>query len=193
VAKWKKTRAKLPKNSIWKASPGYKIFVADRGAVRFDVPRHWLMEIEHPTVKFHDKKPPDDDCRLQATVWQFPPTDWTGLPITEMMGDADRDATSDTMLETVRDPFVELQRGQTEIVWQETRYLDGTQDRRPAVSRQLFARRPEVGLLITFDFWEDDRTRMLTCWDELVRSLRLGEYVKDPLAQQFRPPGMARN
>ena len=54
-------------------SPGYNIFVADRGAVRFDFPRDWIIEPgENGSIKFHDKKPPDDDCTLQITVMYLP-------------------------------------------------------------------------------------------------------------------------
>src|SRR5690349_13517915 len=77
--KWTKKTLKLKKNHGWQSRPGYNIFVADRGAVRFDFPRSWIIEPgENGSIKFHDKKPPDDDCTLQITVMYLPDgVDWS--------------------------------------------------------------------------------------------------------------------
>jgi hypothetical protein len=34
--------------------------------------------------------------------------------------------------------------------------------------------------LFTMDFWLDDMDRFGPVWDEVIRSLRLGDMVKDP-------------
>ncbi len=39
---WERRTYKLDANHKWKARPGCQIFVADWGAVRFDVPRGWV-------------------------------------------------------------------------------------------------------------------------------------------------------
>src|SRR4051812_47263730 len=39
MADWIKEELKLKKNHSWKAPPGYRIFVADQGAVRFNIPQ----------------------------------------------------------------------------------------------------------------------------------------------------------
>ena len=49
MADWLKEKYKLKKNHNWKAPDGYRIFVADRGAVRFNIPDGWIVE-------------PDADC-----------------------------------------------------------------------------------------------------------------------------------
>ena len=41
---WKRRVYKLDANHTWKAKPGYQIFVADWGAVRFDIPSGWAFD-----------------------------------------------------------------------------------------------------------------------------------------------------
>ena len=47
---WTKKTLKLKEGHGWKSRPGYSIFVADRGAVRFDFPKTWVMEPERASV-----------------------------------------------------------------------------------------------------------------------------------------------
>ncbi len=50
MAKWEQQTYKIPKNHNWHAKPGYNVFVADRGAVRFSIPSGWKVNIdEHGT------------------------------------------------------------------------------------------------------------------------------------------------
>ena len=59
MAKWDKRTIKLNHAHGWHSRPGFKIFVADRGAVRFDFPDDWLViPEENGTIKFHDKPTP---------------------------------------------------------------------------------------------------------------------------------------
>ena len=46
MAKWHEEVYKLPKDLKWNVRPGYKTFVAERGAVRFDIPQ------EHTTDSY---------------------------------------------------------------------------------------------------------------------------------------------
>lgn len=73
MGKWKRQTLKLKENHGWRAKPGYKIFVADRGAVRFDIPQEWIMDPGKDSIKFHDRTPPDDDCLLQVSVLHLSP------------------------------------------------------------------------------------------------------------------------
>jgi hypothetical protein len=66
-----------------------------------------------------------------------------------------------------------------EIAWRETRFVDKN-EQREAISRSCVARGSDLQPLITFDFWVDDAPRLYAVWDELLRSLRLGDYVEDP-------------
>lgn len=65
--RWIKRELKLKENHGWRATPGYKIFVANQGAVRFDIPVKWVMlPGESGSVCFYDREPPADDCRPTA-------------------------------------------------------------------------------------------------------------------------------
>ena len=192
MAKWDKRDIRLPEDHGWRARPGNVVFVANRGAVHFEIPREWVIEPIGSTPAIYDKKPPDDNCRLQLSVFPLPPgMDWSGLPLAEML-QAALDGRPDDPEEEV-DPTAErgeivayTKRG-LEFAWTETRFID-KKEQRPALSRTLIARGNDVQILITFDIWEDDKARVLPVWDGVLRSLRLGEYVDDPLKGPRRQP-----
>ena len=62
MPKWDKKILDLKEGHVWKSRPGYRIFVAGRGAVRLDVPDDWVLRPDEDSFKFHDAEPPDDDC-----------------------------------------------------------------------------------------------------------------------------------
>jgi hypothetical protein len=76
-----------------------------------------------------------------------------------------------------------------EIVWTERRWMDKG-EQREARTRYLFGRgrgippgatQPhDILPFVTMDFWPEDAPRCNAVWKELVRSLRVGEYVDDP-------------
>ena len=72
---WKKTEHKLAANHAWKAAPGHKICVLDRGDLQFEYPEYWHVEPdpEQSAIKVTDKPPPNDDCVLRVSVLRFPP------------------------------------------------------------------------------------------------------------------------
>ena len=182
MAKWDKRTIKLSEPHGWHARPGYKIFVADRGAVRFDFPEDWLVIPEESgTIKFHDKPPPDDDCTLAMTVMYLPPGDWSGLTLEtliEQVVESDRRGITD------RGPIHPGKRLDLNLAWIEVRFEDETQDNRKARSRTCLARADNVQPLITFDFWEDDAAKFGPVWDEILRSLRVAEPILDPTIGQ---------
>src|SRR6266540_3298089 len=63
------TTLRLPENHGWRSKPGYKIFVANRGEVRFDYPDHWIID-DRPPITFRDREPPADTVRLQLFVYK---------------------------------------------------------------------------------------------------------------------------
>jgi hypothetical protein len=79
---WKKQTLKLKSNHSWKASAGYRVFVMDRGAVRFNIPQNWIIEPESDCIAFYDKKPPDDNCKLAVSYLGLPDVNWSDLPLT---------------------------------------------------------------------------------------------------------------
>jgi hypothetical protein len=176
---WERRVYKLDANHKWKAKPGYQIFVADWGAVRFDFPHGWLTTPSKTSIKFHDKQPPDDDCVLEVSVTHLAPLDWSDLSLAFLL----REAAGKDMPGPVtkEGEIVEEKRGDLEIAWKGTRWLD-TKETREAWSYICLARRKLTQVLITYDYWQDDEPRFGEVWGNLLESLRVGE----------QPPGMGR-
>jgi hypothetical protein len=177
MTRWTTKKLPLKEGHGWKAKPGYSIFVADRGAVRFDVPRNWVAVPQSRSFQFYDRPQPDDDCRLEVSVLYLPPgIDFSDLPVdkalAEVMADQFRDAIA-------RGEIVRARRPDLELAWVEARYIDPVQ-LREACTRTCVARRGVIQPLITMDFWASDAERFIPVWDEVIRSLQLGVYVKDP-------------
>lgn len=174
---WIKKTLKLKDDHTWTARPGFKIFVADRGAVRFDFPEDWVVIPTDDAIGFHDKKPPDDDCTLKLSVLRLPPeVDWSGLPLSRLVREI---VDHDTRNVIDRQELVEVKRGDLEICWAEVRFIDPNECR-VAHSRSCLARARNIQPLITFDYWADDTERCEPAWDEVLRSLRVGVMIKDP-------------
>jgi len=183
MAKWDKRTLKLPQKHGWKVKPGYKIFIADRGAVRFDFPEDWVVIPGEDSIKFHDKQPPDDDCTLAMSVMRLPPGDWSGLKLPFLVSKIIEDDSRGT---TLRGPIIDIQRTDLDLAWAEVEFIDPN-EKRPARSRTCLARASNIQPLITFDFWEDQAPRLGKIWDEILRSLRVAEPILDPrIGQPYR-------
>ena len=85
MSKWKKETFKLKKKHKWTAKPGHRIFVAGRGALRFEFPQKWIMKLDGDSIKFYDVEPPDDNCRLEASFNQLPVADWDSFPLETLL------------------------------------------------------------------------------------------------------------
>ncbi len=177
MARWEDRQLQLRDDHGWRCKPGNMVFVANRGAVRFDYPMTWTIQpADDGAIAFYDQPPPADDCRLQLSVIQLPPgIDMSGLPLDEML----TDAIGPPEAGHEQTPPATIRRGAIELVWTETRYIDQG-EQRPARSRNAIGRAGGVHCILTFDFWEDDAPRLLPVWDEVLRTLRLGEYIADP-------------
>ncbi len=182
MAKWKKETLKLREGHGWMAKPGHQIFVADRGALRFDIPKEWVVIPGESSFRFHDRTPPEDECALEVTLMYLPPgVNWSAMPL------------ASTLVEVVRGSYeealghgecVEVQRPDLELAWVESRYLD-TVEMREARARTCIARRGNIQPLITMSYWPSDAERFIPVWDEIIRSMQLGVYVKDPTHRGF--------
>ena len=209
MANLEKSGFRMDDDHSWRCKPGYKIFVADRGAVRFDFPEDWVVVGDAEGIKLHDKPPPDDNCRIQLSVFHLPPVvDWGKLSLAAMLAEAldargqgpDQEAAAkvdrlrgkggllargrererEEAHEILgRDPISHVLRPGLEIVWTEVRWVDPG-EQREARTRHLVARANHVQPFITMDFWPEDAPRFTKVWRELVRTLRVGEYVADP-------------
>jgi hypothetical protein len=179
-SKWQKQTLRMRKDHLWKASPGCNVFVADRGAVRFDYPHDWVVipgDTATDPIKFHDKQPPDDDCVLQMTLFRLNPEfDWSGLPLPTMLADCVKGEDRGV---TVLGPVRVVRRQDLELVWTETSWLE-EKEQREARSRHCLARSGTIVPFFTLDFWPEHAARWDPVWETLLNSLRLGEYIADP-------------
>jgi hypothetical protein len=172
---WKVSHHKLPEDHQWTAKRGYNIFVGTGGAIRFDIPEGWIVEPTSDAIKFHDKPPPDDDCLLQVSIIHLPPgIDWSEFPLTRLIDEAV--LKDDPRGLTVCGNPRQVQRPDLELAWIEARF-DDPNEKREAFSRACLARGSDIQALITFEFWPEHRRRFVPVWNEILRSLRLGEYV----------------
>ena len=172
-------RYKMPPHHGWRCKPGYKIFVANRGDVRFDVPAKWVIKMpgEECDVEFRDRKWPKDDCCIQLSVFHHPPgIDWGLLPLAQLAR-GERGDPPDTLW---RGEDKYEKRPGAELVWHEATFLD-KRERREARSRQCVARGPQSHAIITMSYWPEHERRYLPVWNELLRTLTLGVYIRNPL------------
>ena len=171
---------KLRRNHGWKAKPGHRIFVADQGAVRFDFPQDWILDFsgkKGDSVKIYDGKPPNDDCRLEVSVWYLAPLDWSGLPLSKLVREVVEGDERDIIK---KGSMQEEVRGDLEIAWTEFLFIDHPNQHRKSYSRVCMARRGTIQPLITMDFWPEDELRVGQVWDTVLETLELGNYIQDP-------------
>ncbi len=176
MARWQKRQKKLSKDHGWSARPGCKIFVADRGAVRFDFPQSWVVIPDSDSIKLHDKPPPDDNCVVAVSYIRLPPIDWSGLPLRELVETATQ---GDERPIHTRGPIHETRRADLEIAWQEMGFVD-PQCQREAISRLCIARWGRVQALITSEFWADEAAKWSKVWELVLDTLQLDTPVEDP-------------
>lgn len=166
----------LKEGHTWKCKPGYKIFVLDRGTLRFDIPENWVMELGDKSVRFFDKQPPDDNCRLEVSLLRHPLIDWTGLPLEKLLRDS---LAGKSVHEAPLGGIHRETRPGVDLAWTETTFID-PQLGNPARSRIAIVRGNNGHALVTLDFWEADAEPVIPVWDEVVQSIDMGLKVKDP-------------
>ena len=167
---------KLKGNHTWKSKPGYSICVLDRGAVRFDYPRTWKVEMQDGAVYLHDRERSIESCDLGVSLFRMPVEAIAELPMEEMLLQSiDKERKTYEQSEIRR-----IDRGDMEILWLEQRYIENTQNR-DARFRVALARGAVV-VLISMNYWANRASGLERVWDEVLRTLQLGLYVKDPTA-----------
>jgi len=173
---WVKETLTLNENHNWKTKPGLRIFVAGRGAVRFDMPQDWYFEPKEKSFRFLDKAPPDEDCCLEVSYNLLPPADWSDFPLVgilkKVVADDDRNAIA-------HGEIIKLKRQTARIVWTEIKFID-SQENREAYSRICIGLGSGVQCLITFEYWVDDAERCIPVWDTVMDTLVLGLFIRDP-------------
>lgn len=174
--KWLKETQQLQEGHNWQSQPGTQIFVAGRGALRFDVPQDWYFEPDEKSFRFLDKKPPNDDCRLEASYNLLPPGNWANFPLISLLEQVVKD---DERNPIEIGEIIQLKRQTARIVWTEIKFID-SQENREAYSRICIGLGSGVQCLITFEYWANDAERCVPVWDTVIRSLVLGLYIRDP-------------
>jgi hypothetical protein len=166
----------LKANHTWKSRPGYSICVLDRGAVRFDYPRDWKVEMSDGAVFLHDREPSIESCDLGVSIFRMPMEAIAELPMEDLLTQS-----LDSERQTYEQSEIRrMERGDLEVVWLEQKYLEKTQNR-DARFRVAIARGPLV-VLITMNYWSSRAAGLERVWEEVLRTLQLGLYVKDPTA-----------
>ena len=175
-SQWVKTTLELSTEHNWQSQPGTRIFVAGRGAVRFDVPEDWHFEPQENSFQFLDRKPPDDDCRLEVSYNLLPPGNWAEFPLVSLLQQVVSD---DPRHEGKVGKIKQLKRQTARVVWTQFEFID-PQEKRPAYATIAIGLGSGVQCLITFDYWVDDAERCVPVWDTVLSSLVLGLYIRDP-------------
>ena len=160
----------------WRARPGCKIFVADRGAVRFDFPETWAVAPDEANVKLYDHLPPHDDCCLTVSYFHLPQIDWSGLSLGALLDAAVREGDRPAQWSRA---VQEMRRLDLELVWGQVDFIDAA-DKREGRSRICMARRSNLQCLLTLDYWVTDAATCEAAWDIVVETLELGEFVAGP-------------
>ncbi|NET34903.1 MAG: hypothetical protein F6K19_23245 [Cyanothece sp. SIO1E1] len=174
--KWIKQTLDLKDDHHWQAKDGYKVFVAGRGAVRFDVPQDWVFEPDEKSFRFLDNDPPDDNCRLEVSFNRLPPGSWRDIPLVGLLKKIVKQDSRD-VIET--GDVVKVNRQTARIVWAEIKFIDSVENRE-AYSRICIGLGSGIQCLITFDYWADEAEQLTPVWDEVMNSLTLGLYIRDP-------------
>ncbi len=176
MAKYEKKTINLSDQHTWTATPGYNVIALDRGAVRLDFPREWIVIPDNDSLKIHDRQPPDDDCVLAVSYIRLAPIDWSGLPLATLV---EAGTEEDERPIHTRGDIISSRHGDIEFAWREMAFIDPV-EQREAFARLCIARKGVVQALITFDFWESDADRYRPVWDAVLKSVRLNDYIADP-------------
>lgn len=182
MPKWEKRRLKLKKNHGWTSEPGCHVFVADRGAVRFDIPQGWVIEPgEKGSIKLMDRNPPDDDATLEMSIFYLnEQIDWSAVKVASLVEKlaTEEDGRSPTEILEQLETF-SFEKDGMSAAWTGKRYVDPV-ERREACSRILLARKWNIQSLFTYAYWADEQKGLARAWDILLKTLILGDYIEDP-------------
>jgi hypothetical protein len=178
----KKTTIPMPAGHQWVCKPGNNLFIAERGAASFEVPRDWFVQHDgKQTVSIHDLPPPKDSCRISLTIFHLPPIEggWSALPLDELYRKTSemprkkkhKQAKTPRPLEL----HTEHRPDGLELVWADKGDWPDPQNHKPIHCRQLMARCRLVQVIISFDVYRESEAKFEPAWKDLLRSLRLAQ------------------
>ena len=197
--KWDRQIFRLPENHGWTAKTGNKVVIADRGALRFEIPNDWVVEPGKNSIKLIDGEPPNDDMSLEVSIIYAGVrgyrVDWSGLPLSQVIKDVTSDraagqASRRKGKKRKKDEYrvgapMAIKLGELEMAWVQTEFIDEI-EKRPAFSRMAVTRHAEQSIhaLLTLSFWPEDAQRANAVWNDVLGSLKMGEHFDSP----FRGP-----
>ncbi len=182
---WIKETLALDDNHGWDCAEGYRVFVAGRGAVRFDVPQDWQFEPQEKSFKFFNAPEPNDDCALEVSFNLLPPEmNLKDFPLAGIVKKIAREDSRD-VLEVGE--VVKLKRQTARIVWVELKFMDHQEEDREAYSRICVGLGSGVQCLITCEFWADQAEQFTPVWEHVLETLVLGLFISDPRKGFARP------
>jgi hypothetical protein len=176
VSKDKPRLLRLVADNTWRARPGHKILVLDRGAVRLDYPARWHFEATNDCAKLRDRPPPDDEFALGVSYHRWPRVNAPGLSVGELVRTS---LEQDTRRFTSIGAITEEARLDFALAWGEGKFIDPRLNRE-ACGRLCLARKDDIQALITFDFWLSDLSQGDAYWHDFLAGLQLGRWVEDP-------------
>src|SRR6185437_279934 len=168
----------LPATHGWRCKPGNKLFVADRGAVAFEIPHDWVIKHDAKQgLTMHDQAPPDDQARISLTIFRLPPVQggWGKLSLEQMMIDCEKGRGKK---KKGHKPPAKMEmhiehRPELDLVWAEKGIWPDPENGKPIRCRQLMARARLVQILITFDVYENVTAKFEPAWENLLRSIQV--------------------
>ncbi len=169
------------KTGQWNAKQGYRILIADGGAVRFDFPEHWLAGIDEGRVLIVDRQPPLDRCGLMVSCRQITAL-MSQFPMDMLLSDVTE--TGNNRRITFRGPIIRIFRPPLEGAWRQMLFMDPRG--REACTRVCLARGGRSLATIVFDFWPEDEVHMHLPWMTLIETLAVGDYIEDPATGRRR-------
>lgn len=177
MADWVKDELALRPDHTWSARPGCKIFVGDRGVIRFDYPQDWVVIPAENSINFYDRQPPDDDIHLEVSIMRLPDVDLSGLPVRDMIPAAIFGDTRDIQ---ARGEIQDQQNGDVDIAWIESQFIDHQSEPRKCYTRLCLARSGNIQPLITMEYWPENTEQATRAWSDVLDSLELGMQIEDP-------------
>ena len=174
MAEFEHMSFKVPKDHRWPSRKGWNVFVADRGAVRFHCPRTWIIKPqEGGSVQFRDRPEPDDNCLLEISVIHLnPDMVWVDLPLEDLLRDMNKDDGRNVTWE----PAIHPKRHDCDLVTLRGTFIDPN-EKRLAFSHACLGYNNFIMPFITYVYWADDQGRFGPIWEEVLRSMRIGEAV----------------
>ena len=168
----------LPDNHGWRASPGNVVFVANRGEAMFEIPRKMLQtNLPNQVIRFSDKRPPNENYRLDLVVIRFAPHMKTDAALADMLEDLAAECHGGGLYDMSR--IRDAQRPDYELAWMEASFHDDEEDR-TINCRLCLARKGNLYVHFISDYYPEFSRPATRLWKGLLATLQVGEHITDP-------------